>query len=318
MSAGARAELSADGWLFQHFPIHRACRDGDLVALMSLVESNRAHLSAEDSCYGWTPIHWAAHYGQLECVVHLVQRGCEVNTVTSRFNQTPTHTAAFGGHPHCVVWLTQAGADINKQDCVGEAPIHKAARCGSVECIQVLLIAGAEPRLRNASGQTAADLAKANGFHDCFGAIAQTQLCRLAVLRDVAPCGEGQHCRKRPLVAKETASMKKARRAEALLPSGGGGVEELGAVNMELSSDSDPNTEEPRPPSDAEPDEPRLSLPSAADMCGSLHLAGGSGSGRPEHWRLTGADSLLYGHYHGFGDTAEDLSDSGVHLYHGS
>lgn len=128
----------------------------------------------------------------------------------------------------------------------------------------------------------------------------------------------------------------------ALLPSGGG-VEEPGAVNMELSSgesrteavliqhggffltfsasispDSDPNTEEPRPPCDAEPDEPRLSLPSAADMCGSLHLAGGSGSGRPEHWRLTGADSLLYGHYHGFGDTAEDLSDSGVHLYHGS
>ena len=54
---------------------------------------------------------------QLECLVHLVQMGCEVNSVTSRFNQTPTHTAAFGGHPHCVVWLTQAGADINKQVC---------------------------------------------------------------------------------------------------------------------------------------------------------------------------------------------------------
>lgn len=47
--------------------------------------------------------------------MHLVQMGCEVNTVTSRFNQTPTHTAAFGGHPNCVVWLTQAGADVNKQ-----------------------------------------------------------------------------------------------------------------------------------------------------------------------------------------------------------
>lgn len=47
--------------------------------------------------------------------MHLVEMGCEVNRVTSRFNQTPTHTAAFGGHPHCVVWLTQAGADVNKQ-----------------------------------------------------------------------------------------------------------------------------------------------------------------------------------------------------------
>ncbi len=52
---------------------------------------------------------------QLECVAHLVQMGCEVNTVTSRFSQTPTHTAAFGGHPHCVLWLTQAGADVNRQ-----------------------------------------------------------------------------------------------------------------------------------------------------------------------------------------------------------
>lgn len=52
---------------------------------------------------------------QLECVMRLVQTGCEVNTVTSRFKQTPTHTAAFGGHSHCVEWLTQAGADINRQ-----------------------------------------------------------------------------------------------------------------------------------------------------------------------------------------------------------
>ena len=47
--------------------------------------------------------------------MRLVQMGCEVNMVASRFNQTPTHTAAFGGHPHCVVWLTQAGADVNRQ-----------------------------------------------------------------------------------------------------------------------------------------------------------------------------------------------------------
>ncbi|KAM4537808.1 ankyrin repeat domain-containing protein 10-like [Fundulus diaphanus] len=334
------------------FPIHRACRDGDLLALMSLLQqlSNETHLTAEDSCYGWTPIHWAAHYGQLECVVHLVQMGCEVNTVTSRFNQTPTHTAAFGGHPHCVVWLTQAGADINKQDCVGEAPIHKAARSGSLECIQVLLIAGAEPHLRNASGQTAADLAQAHGFHDCFCVIAnaQTQLCQLSVLRDCAPCGQGQHCRKRQLSVKESHYIKKARRAEMLVQSAVG--EEVEAMSTELSSDADTEAflgaRQPTPTSELEntaPDERCLSPPSrppsSADMCGSLHLSdspGGSGSNRPERWRLTGADcsdSLLYGHYHGFGDTAEDLSDnsglqaeggcrqpvaSAVHLYHGS
>ncbi|KAM4710912.1 ankyrin repeat domain-containing protein 10a [Anableps anableps] len=339
MSVGVGAELSRDEGFFKQFPIHRACRDGDLMALMSLLEqlSNQSHLTAEDSCYGWTPIHWAAHYGQLECVVHLVQMGCEVNTVTSRFNQTPTHTAAFGGHPHCVVWLTQAGADINKQDCVGEAPIHKAARSGSLECIQVLLIAGAEPHLRNASGQTAADLARAQGFHDCFCVIsnARTQLCQLGVLRDCTPCGQGQHCRKRQLTAKENHHMKKARRAEVSVQSSA--AEEVEAMNMELSSDPNNKTflgaHHPTPPSEnTEPDERCLSPPSPTEMCGSLHLTGSpgsSGSNRPEHWRLTGADcrdSLLYGHYHGFGDTAEDLSDNScrqpvanaVHLYHGS
>lgn len=64
-------------------------------------------------------------------------------------------------------------------------------------------------------------------------------------------------------------------------------------------------------PGNAEPDQRRLC---PAEMCGSLHLTdspGGSDSDRPEHWRWTGADPLFYGHHHGFGDTAEDLSDSG-------
>lgn len=52
---------------------------------------------------------------QLECVMRLVQVGCGVNAVTSRFAQTPTHIAAFGGHPECLLWLLQAGADINRQ-----------------------------------------------------------------------------------------------------------------------------------------------------------------------------------------------------------
>ena len=47
--------------------------------------------------------------------MRLVQVGCGVNAVTSRFAQTPTHIAAFGGHPECLLWLLQAGADINRQ-----------------------------------------------------------------------------------------------------------------------------------------------------------------------------------------------------------
>uniref|UniRef100_A0A3Q4HBP9 Ankyrin repeat domain 10a n=1 Tax=Neolamprologus brichardi TaxID=32507 RepID=A0A3Q4HBP9_NEOBR len=223
MSGGLEARFSGDDVFVSCFPVHRACRDGDVGALVLLLQqlSNHIHLTAEDSFYGWTPIHWAAHYGQLECVMHLVEMGCEVNRVTSRFNQTPTHTAAFGGHPHCVVWLTQAGADVNKQDFVGEAPIHKAARSGSLECIQVLLIAGAKPHLENASGQTAADLAHAQGFHDCFCFISNAQKHlqqrnegNMVQTGGGAPCGLGALSRKRQLAALEAGHLKKAKRAD--------------------------------------------------------------------------------------------------------
>ncbi|CAB1322536.1 unnamed protein product [Coregonus sp. 'balchen'] len=80
----------------------------------------------------------------LECVTRLVQVGCGVNSVTTRFAQTPTHIAAFGGHTECLLWLLQAGADINRQDYVGETPIHKAARADSLDCVNALLIQGAK------------------------------------------------------------------------------------------------------------------------------------------------------------------------------
>lgn len=67
MSVGVESGFSSDEVLTNGFPVHRACRDGDVGALVLLLQhvSNQSHLTAEDSCYGWTPIHWAAHYGQV-------------------------------------------------------------------------------------------------------------------------------------------------------------------------------------------------------------------------------------------------------------
>ncbi|KAM8722848.1 ankyrin repeat domain-containing protein 10-like isoform 2-T2 [Acanthopagrus schlegelii] len=364
MSVGLEPALSRDEEFVSRFPIHRACRDGDVGALVSLFQqlSNQAQLTAEDSCYGWAPIHWAAHYGQLECVVRLVQMGCEVNTATSRFNQTPTHTAAFGGHPQCLVWLTQAGADVDRQDFLGEAPIHKAARSGSLECIQVLLIAGAKPHLRNASGQTAADLAHAHGFQDCFRFISKSQKHPPQLSGHVngvqngngVPCGQDLLSRKRLLMDTDTGHMKKARRAEnVLVQMQSCGADDSENMNMEATQDlssecfkaddtkattnghhhalpyadqDDPEAKSLSSPSSS-PANQQAAAPaqhSFADMCGSLHLTGSPSScvsHRPAWWGLMGAecrDFLHYGHYHGFGDTAEELSDGGCRDYSGS
>ncbi|XP_056309220.1 ankyrin repeat domain-containing protein 10-like [Danio aesculapii] len=117
MSVGVESGFSYDEVLNIRYPLHRACRDGDVGALCSLLQhsTNQADLVAEDSFYGWTPVHWAAHFGKLDCVIRLVQVGCEVNTLTTRFAQTPAHIAAFGGHPECLLWLIHRGAEINRQ-----------------------------------------------------------------------------------------------------------------------------------------------------------------------------------------------------------
>ncbi|XP_012696243.2 ankyrin repeat domain-containing protein 10a isoform X2 [Clupea harengus] len=369
MSVGIEAGFSNDEVLNNRFPLHRACRDGDVGALCSLLQcaTNQADLVAEDSFYGWTPIHWAAHFGKLECVLRLVQVGCEVNAVTTRFAQTPAHIAAFGGHPQCLLWLLQAGADINRQDYVGETPIHKAARAGSVECITALLLQGIKPDLRNANGQTAADLAHAQGFQECAHLLsnAQNQLNQLNGLlnsghhqglngvanrKRLLDCSENNHFKKArtgdmdlPLkmpngAGEEMEGMHVMHVEEPLPPSCSGGATitpslmnsntqpipnstsngvleiNLPAQNGHLTSSDSSGTTPPR-------------HPNSADMCGSLHLAGSPSScvsHRPSWGSLNGTfasdfgDHLHYGHYHGFGDTAEDLEDASSRLEHSS
>ncbi|XP_005798131.1 ankyrin repeat domain-containing protein 10 [Xiphophorus maculatus] len=267
MSLGVESGFSSEEVLNSRFPLHRACRDGDVGALCSLLHctSNPADLSVEDTFYGWTPIHWAAHFGKLECVMRLVQVGCGVNSVTSRFAQTPTHIAAFGGHPECLLWLLQAGADINRQDYVGETPIHKAARAGSLDCINALLIQGAKADMRNANGLTAADLAHAQGFQECAQMLANAQNLQQnmaqslngAFLNGVTQNGGHAHAtiqgrsflngvpnRKRSFEGNEANPLKKSRPNGLSMaagpqngsgPPGGPGEAQMWSMNMEMA-----------------------------------------------------------------------------------
>jgi len=65
MSVGLESGFSSEEVLNIRFPLHRACRDGDVGALCSLLQCSADQLSVEDSFYGWTPLHWAAHFGKV-------------------------------------------------------------------------------------------------------------------------------------------------------------------------------------------------------------------------------------------------------------
>ncbi|XP_032170092.1 ankyrin repeat domain-containing protein 10 isoform X5 [Mustela erminea] len=413
--AGVEAGFSSEELLSLRFPLHRACRDGDLGALCSLLQQTpRAHLAAEDSFYGWTPVHWAAHFGKLECLIQLVRAGATLDVSTTRYAQTPAHIAAFGGHPRCLLWLIQAGASVNKPDCEGETPIHKAARSGSLDCISALVANGAHIDLRNASGLTAADIAQTQGFQECTQFLLNLQNCHLSRFYDNGPINGGHQSRfpnhtsagasrKRCLEDPEPFGVKKAR-TEArssgpCTPLGNSDADDEAdkmLVDRELTAVTDMKTSSPAPdtlthgcvisghldfpsttqlngtesgsdqsfsgangvssgivqgrpfPSSQGPlcvhgtEEPEKTMSANAEMCGSLHLNGSPSScvaNRPS-WVGGVEENLHYGHYHGFGDTAESIPElsslaehpssvkgaerpggadlGAMHLYHGS
>ncbi|XP_039570256.1 ankyrin repeat domain-containing protein 10 isoform X3 [Passer montanus] len=349
LGAGPEAGFSSEELLTLRFPLHRACRDGDLPALCTLLQSSpRSDLAAEDSFYGWTPIHWAAHFGKLECLMQLVRAGASVNASTTRFAQTPAHIAAFGGHPQCLNWLIQAGANINKQDYVGETPIHKAARSGSMDSISALVAHGAQIDLRNASGLTAADLAHTQGFQECAQFLLNLQNCHLnrfysngtlnGVHQNAGPNPfSGGTSRKRSFEDAESAGVKKARTEDmnsssSILNALTNGcainghldfsaAQQLGGMDArrEECLALTPNGVIPGVTSPSRhrihtsnsTEEPEKAMSNSTDMCGSLHLNGSPSScvsNRPS-WVEDPGDTLHYGHYHGFGDTAESIPE---------
>ncbi|XP_042717370.2 ankyrin repeat domain-containing protein 10 isoform X2 [Chrysemys picta bellii] len=344
LGVGPEAGFSSEELLTLRFPLHRACRDGDLPTLCALLQgSPRSDLAVEDSFYGWTPIHWAAHFGKLECLMQLVRVGATVNACTTRFAQTPAHIAAFGGHPQCLIWLVQAGANINKQDYVGETPIHKAARSGSMDSISALVAHGAQIDLRNASGLTAADLAHTQGFQECAQFLLNLQNCHLnrffsnGTLNGGPNPVNGGTSRKRSFEDVDSAGVKKARTEDMnssssvlnALTNGCtiNGHLDFTAITQFNGMDARHEERLTLIPNGITPgvasanrhrihtsngtEEPEKAMNTSADMCGSLHLNGSPSSfvsNRPS-WVEDLGDTLHYGHYHGFGDTAESIPE---------
>jgi len=61
---GAWSRSSEDA-LRNRYPLHRACRDGDIEAMSLLLVSGQHNPLFEDEFYGWTPAHWAAYFGKV-------------------------------------------------------------------------------------------------------------------------------------------------------------------------------------------------------------------------------------------------------------
>ncbi|XP_048774028.1 ankyrin repeat domain-containing protein 10-like isoform X2 [Ostrea edulis] len=166
-SEGVTWSMTTEELFLRHFPLHQACRNGDLEKLSALLASGNAEFYEEDSFYGWSPLHWAANFGKLTCLNKLTQMGACSDVPTERTNITPVHVAADGGKGHCLSWLLQNHALINRQDYLGDTPIHKAAKKGNMECVSLLVSQGASLSLLNHSHCTPSQSAAENGHLEC-------------------------------------------------------------------------------------------------------------------------------------------------------
>uniref|UniRef100_A0AAV2K1U4 Uncharacterized protein n=1 Tax=Knipowitschia caucasica TaxID=637954 RepID=A0AAV2K1U4_KNICA len=185
--------------------------------------------------------------------------------------------------------------------------------------------------VKNACGQTAADLARAQGFADCF------QLISSLLQLHGAPGGQSQGSRKRLLGGQEH-SRKKRAKADEDQQQQQQEQEHQQQEQQEQEQQQQQQQEQEQQQQEQQqqeqehqqqqqqqqqdvcmdcgslPDESPVFPSPESQSCGSLHVGDGSpdrwGPDRVGPWELCGGGEgsiLLYGHYHGYGDTAEEL-----------
>lgn len=125
------------------FPFHNAARNGDLMALRSLLESDSTELEVR-SPFQATPLHAAILSGQTDAVRLLLAHGANTESLGPdeycELCFTALHLAARDGKDQIVHLLLEAGADRKaKQKYSGRTALELAANAGHDGVVQILL-----------------------------------------------------------------------------------------------------------------------------------------------------------------------------------
>lgn len=96
--------------------------------------------------YGFSVLHYAVWHNYFELVKLLIEKGADVNTVTTEttattiyqnmVGATPLHIASYLGNLKLVRLLLESGADVNIHDANGKSPLHYLAMIKGEKMIQ--------------------------------------------------------------------------------------------------------------------------------------------------------------------------------------
>ncbi|MDP1613880.1 MAG: ankyrin repeat domain-containing protein [Sulfuritalea sp.] len=122
------------------------------IAMMELFVSRGADINKVNS-FGEQALLHAAWKGRLDAVRWLVEHGARLNREGREW--AALHYGVFAGHPEVVSYLLERGADINALSSNGSTPLMMAAREGREAIARTLLAAGARIDIVNERGDDA-------------------------------------------------------------------------------------------------------------------------------------------------------------------
>lgn len=143
--------------------LQRACADGNLALVKSLIVNRGANVNAMTGVRGMTPLIWACERGHVEVAQFLLDHGANVNyhRPNNRIETRPLMRAACNNHPAMVRLLLERGANPEARVLTenGDTPLHVAAQYGYLDVIRVLLDVGGanieQTNYKHYSGETA-------------------------------------------------------------------------------------------------------------------------------------------------------------------
>ncbi len=122
--------------------LHFASKYGHKDIVEFLANSGASIILKESLEEGKTAMMLAAQYGRRETVILLIDKGSNVNAITTRDELTALILAAKEGHKGTVRALLERGADANLSDSYGWTPLHFCASWGRKETAKLLIREG--------------------------------------------------------------------------------------------------------------------------------------------------------------------------------
>ncbi|XP_075865395.1 ankyrin repeat domain-containing protein 10 isoform X2 [Microcebus murinus] len=341
----AGATLNVSTTRYSQTPAHIAAFGGHPQCLVWLIQAG-ANINKQD-CEGETPIHKAARSGSLECVSALVANGAYID-LRNASGLTAADIAQTQGFQECAQFL------LNLQNCHLNRFYSNGTLNGGHQSIFPNHISMGTNRKRSLEDSESFGVKKARTAAQSFdhamplvNGETEDEADKMhidrefAVVTDMKNSSSVSNTLTNGCVISGHLDFSSTSQLSGMESRNG----QCLAGSTGISSGSVPG--QPFPSSQGSlsvngTEEPEKTMSANPEMCGSLHLNGSPSSciaSRPS-WAEDMGDSLHYGHYHGFGDTAESIPELNsviehsnsvkveerydcailgtMHLYHGS